>query len=328
MNPNLIKKINSIVTDKLAPGVSYAYLNGGEVTRHLVGDRQWLPQREPLTPGLLYDVASLTKVMGTLTVFLQAMAAGQVQLEERIQEFVPEFTQPTTFRQALTHTSALEGYITNRDQLPAPALKHALLTQLQTTAEVDRQVVYRDVNLLLVGWALENIYHQAIQPLITEKVLRPLALPNATFAPDSKLAVPTTFDQNGLRQGVVHDPKSAILGEHSGAAGLFASLDDFIVFTQYLFGQRQNASFPRWYQQAPRDYTAGLGRSLGWDLRTYHNTPWFYHTGFTGTFWLVQPQAQQALIVLSNRVHPQVNREFLARRNEIVQMTLESASMM
>jgi len=143
-------------------------------------------------------------------------------------------------------------------------LRHALLTQLQTTAEVNRKVVYRDVNLLLVGWALEQIAGAPIQTLITQDVIQPLGLPTATFTPNPEQTVPTTYSQaQGLRQGLVHDPKSAILGSHSGAAGLFASLADFVVFTQYLFGQRQSPAWPAWYQQPPKDATAGLGRTLG-----------------------------------------------------------------
>ena len=119
----------------------------------------------------------------------------------------------------------------------------------------------------------------------------------------------------------MHDPKSAILGRHSGAAGLFASLADLEMFTQYFFGQKQASAWPDHAQQLTRDWTAHqLGRSLGWDLRRDgKGRLWLYHTGYTGTFWLIQPQSQLALIVLTNRVHPQPNREFLGKRDQFVQ---------
>ncbi|ARY91269.1 MULTISPECIES: serine hydrolase domain-containing protein [Lacticaseibacillus] len=318
-------ELQAWVAGRIIPGFSVALMTGKDVQSRVDGDAQWQPTPAPLRPGMLYDVASLTKVIGTTTVFLQAWDQKLVAPEMPLKRFLPAFPHATTFRQALTHTSGLEGYIPHRDDLPAPALKRALMTQLAVTDEVDAKVVYRDVNLLLVGWALEQIYHQPIQTLITQQVLRPLGLPKATFQPDPEQCVPTTYDPvAGLRRGVVHDPKSAILGQHSGAAGLFASLADLEMFTQYFFGQKQASAWPDHAQQLTRDWTAHqLGRSLGWDLRhDGQGRLWLYHTGYTGTFWLIQPQSQLALIVLTNRVHPQPNREFLGKRDQLVRRFL------
>lgn len=322
-------ELQTWVTGRIIPGFSVALMTGKDVQSKVSGEAQWQPKPAPLRPGMLYDVASLTKVIGTTSVFLQAWDQKLVAPEMPLKRFLLTFPHATTFRQALTHTSGLEGYIPHRDDLPAPELKHALVTQLAVTDEVDSKVVYRDVNLLLVGWALEEIYHQPIQTLITEQVLRSLGLPKATFQPDPKQCVPTTYDPvAGLRRGVVHDPKSAILGRHSGAAGLFASLADLVMFTQYFFGQKQAAAWPDHARQLTRDWTAHqLGRSLGWDLRRdSQGRLWLYHTGYTGTFWLIQPQSQLALIVLTNRVHPQPNREFLSKRDQLVQRFLADGS--
>lgn len=327
----IFQAIAQLVQDKIVPGASAAVLAGGTVTTMVTGASQWQPKVKPLHSGMRYDLASLTKVIGTTTVFLQALTDGKVALDQPLHDFLPAFSAPTTFRQALTHTSGLEGYIPHRDELPPDQLKRALLTQLQVTDEVDSQVVYRDVNLLLVGWALEAIYQQPIQPLITMRVLHPLGLRGATFTPAPATCVPTSYDAatGALKQGVVHDPKSAILGEHSGAAGLFATLQDLIRFTEFMFGMHQAAGWPSaYYGQPPRDFTANyLGRSLGWDLRQDPGgRQWFYHTGYTGTFWLIQPQSRQALIVLTNRVHPVVNQAFLARRDVIVADFLTAAT--
>nr|WP_263849465.1 beta-lactamase family protein [Lacticaseibacillus saniviri] len=70
-------------------------------------------------------------------------------LDTSIATWLPAFTQPTTFRQALTHTSGLAGYIPHRDELAAPALKQALLTQLTTTVEVDQKSL---ITMLICCW--------------------------------------------------------------------------------------------------------------------------------------------------------------------------------
>ncbi|WP_225047546.1 serine hydrolase domain-containing protein [Lacticaseibacillus kribbianus] len=311
----------------VAPGLSAAYLHAGRADLQVLGNAQTAPHPAPLHAGALYDLASLTKVIGTTTLFLQALDAGKVALDQPIATLVPEFTGTTTFRQALTHTSGLEGYIPHRDDLAAPALRQALLTQLSVTPEVDQVVVYRDVNLLLVGWALERLDLAPIQTLITHRVLRPLDLPQATFTPHPERCVPTSYSPEfGLRQGRVHDPKSAVLGCHSGAAGLFASLEDLMRFSEFAFGTRQSPAWPASFARLAEDYTVnGLGRSLGWDLRTdAAGRTWLYHTGFTGTFWLLAPALRQSVIVLTNRVHPRPNLAFLDRRDEFVAAFLKA----
>lgn len=321
MTMTLQTTMMAAVDDRLVPGVSWAHLKGKRQTVQVYGRSQWQPTPKPLHAGMLYDLASLTKVVGTTPLFLQALAAGKVALDTPIATWLPAFTQPTTFRQALTHTSGLAGYIPHRDELAAPALKQALLTQLTTTAEVDQKVAYHDVNLLLVGWALEAMYQAPVQDLITQRVLHPMHLAQATFGPDAANSVPTTYSERlGLRAGLVHDPKSAILGEHSGAAGLFASLDDLITFAQVMLGQRTTSAFHTpWPEELMHDYTKNqLDRSLGWDLRTGRGGLWLYHTGYTGTFMLLSPQLQEALIVLTNRVHPTVNPDFLPWRDALI----------
>ncbi|WP_179395094.1 serine hydrolase domain-containing protein [Lacticaseibacillus absianus] len=319
---NGLERLRPLVSRGLVPGVSAAWLHDGVVEQLVLGQAQVAPQPAPLHSGMLYDVASLTKVMGTTMVFLQAWAEGRLTPDTPLRAILPAFPHATTFRQALTHTSGLAGYIPHRDTLAAPALQTALLTQLQVTAAVDRAVVYRDVNLLLVGWALEKVYCAPIQLLIRRRVLSPLGLMSATFNPEAARCVPTSYDAltQTLKRGVVHDPKSAILGCHSGAAGLFASLQDFERFSQLAFDPAPPPAWPATFAQLLQDHTVnGLGRSLGWDLRRdRHDRMWLYHTGYTGTFWLLQPAVHQALIVLTNRVHPVVNDNFLTWRDEFI----------
>lgn len=202
--------LQQLVSDQVVPGVSAAILSGQQVWTEVIGDAQWLPMRKPLRPGMAYDLASLTKVLGTTTVFLQALTAGKVSVDQPIHDWLPEFTPATTFRAALTHTSGLESYIPHRDELAAPALRQALIDTLKPTGP--KTVLYRDFNLLLVGWALENIYCDAIQHLIQTKVLEPLQLSGASFHPDPAMTVPTTYANGHLLQGVVHDLKPDFRG--------------------------------------------------------------------------------------------------------------------
>nr|WP_279384093.1 serine hydrolase [Lentilactobacillus kisonensis] len=63
------------------------------------------------------------------------------------------------------------------------------------------------------------------------------------------------------------------------------------------------------------DQTPGhtKNRSFGWILRTYDEHPYILHTGYTGTLIVIDKVAQQSLVFLSNRVHPNaLNKAFFS----------------
>jgi CubicO group peptidase (beta-lactamase class C family) len=323
-------RLRHMVSAGVTPGVSYAVVAGDATYQETFGNETVLPVTTPLRSGLTYDLASLTKVVGTTPLFLQATAAGKLALEQEVRTVLPEFSgADLTFRELMTHTSGLEGYIPHRDELPADALQQALTTQLHVGASRGT-VVYRDFNLLLTGWALEKVYGDVpIQHLITERVLRPWRL-DATFSPNSAETVPTTYSKvAGLRRGLVHDPKAAILGVHSGAAGLFATIPAMIHYMRVAFGDvTQTQLSSAWAQNLQQDFSNGAGRSIGFDLRYVpgQSRPWLYHTGYTGTFILVDPTARLGLVVLANRVHPVVHPGFLTLRDALIEQWLNDIS--
>jgi CubicO group peptidase (beta-lactamase class C family) len=318
------KQIQRLVTARVVPGMSYAYVHSFSTDTRVLGDLVWYPQTTPLGPNAQYDLASLTKVVGTLTVFLQAVAEGRLTPDTPVADFLPTVQdQRVTFRHLLTHTSGIAGYIPHRNALPAPQLKEALL-RLPVTDAFAQKPVYSDTNLLFVGFVLEQLYGAPIHDLITDRVLRPLGLSGAAFHPAR--AVPTLYNAAAGTNfaGVVHDPKSRILGDHSGSAGLFSDLPSLVRFVQWYLGQwapvpaplDQSVLLPLWQDWAPHHGQ----RSLGWDLRTTPaGTPVLYHTGFTGTFMALDRKHQEGLIVLTNRIYPNgQNDRFLADREIIL----------
>lgn len=325
MNEKTAALLHQLVDQKIVPGVSYAMICQDDIQTEVFGNKQLVPTVKPLEEGALYDLASLTKVIGTTTVILQLLEAKKLRLDDRVAKYLPRFTdQRVTLRHLLTHTSALSGYIKNRDQLPPAELMAALYT-LKPAAWLGKKVVYADIGLILLGQIIEAFYHRPVQAVITTEVLRPLGMKASTFTPEKKRCVPTELTATrGLIQGEVHDPKAFILGEHCGSAGLFSNLTDLIKFAKWMLAPQTipGVLAPETVAMLYADHTPthDLGRSLGWDLRyDRSNTPCLYHTGFTGTFMLLDQKGKNALIVLSNRVHPSADNEaFLAWRDKII----------
>ena len=174
---------------------------------------------------------------------------------------------------------------------------------------------------------LEAIYGQDLADILQDRVFKPFNMHHTSFvAPDKTVA--TAWD---LPKGLVHDPKAQVLGRHTGSAGLFSYLDDLIAFSQAYFANPAYLTLMQDYAKANR------ARSLAWDLvgletsaetsaETSKNQvgQWLLHTGYTGTFILLNLKTQQAVIFLSNRVHLRDERkQWIADRNVLIQAFLK-----
>lgn len=321
-----IQGVQGLIDDGVVPGVSYALLNQRDVITGTIGAQQLVPSYQALKEGQLYDVASLTKVVGTVPVIMQLIAAKRVRLEDSISAYLKDWRdRRVTIRHLLTHTSGITGYIVNRDELSASQLTKALLN-LHVGPTFDKQMVYSDTNFIFLGWIAEAILGAPIQTLIQQRVLAPLGMNDSTFSPENPLdCVPTEVStKRGLIRGEVHDPKAFVLKQHCGSAGLFATRADLITFTQAMLNASDEPFTNELKEQLPLDQTPHQKayRSFGWALVPVqfpapHYAIW--HSGFTGTFLVIDPTLQQAMIFLSNRIHPIApNDVYLGRRNAII----------
>ncbi|WP_027825410.1 serine hydrolase domain-containing protein [Lactobacillus psittaci] len=315
--------IENMVTERIVPGVNYAFLKNGQVFRSTIGFSEIYPETQQLSPSALYDLASLTKVIGTTNVLLKLYQKGELNFSEPLHDFLPEFKdERVRLFHLLTHTSGIRGWIENRDQLGPEELLDAIL-HLPVTDEFETKMRYADTNFILLGLVIEKIYGQPVQDVIMNEVVKPAGLKNTTFAPQVADCVPTAVVNGQLLQGIVHDPKARVLGARCGSAGLFSNLDDLINLVQGYLGQNDCLPFSQ-------DLTADLfaiktnrnvhARSWGWDLVFGDlKQAVLYHTGFTGTFIVIDRFRQSAMIVLTNRIHPTGhNQIFLTMRQRIV----------
>src|SRR6185312_10757402 len=119
----LIHTIESIlqsqVNRKLIPGAVVEIKKGNEILcRKAFGfaernDYQNKPLAHPekMTPGDLFDLASLTKVVGTTTAIMLLVDRGQIHVDDPVSKYIPAFgsgdKKQITIRNLLTHTAGL-----------------------------------------------------------------------------------------------------------------------------------------------------------------------------------------------------------------------------
>ena len=172
----------------------------------------------------------------------------------------------------------------------------------------DKSFHYTDVNFLLLGFWLEDRFHQPLDRLFEELIFTPWKMTETRFGPVEK-AVPTV---RGLASGSVHDPKARVLGCHAGSAGLFSTVADLERFLEHYlkddFARDLSQNFAR---------EEGKTRALGWNLEG----DWLDHTGYTGTFIMYNRKRQEAVIFLSNRTYEKDERaQWILDRNSLMDL--------
>ena len=304
-----IQKISNKIEDQIDkaiyPGASLALYQAGRWQEFYFGLAD--PQEKKATQaGLVYDLASVSKVVGVGTLAAFLYEQGKLELDLPLQDYYPAFhREDVTLRQLLTHTSGLDPFIPNRNQLTAPELKEALN---HLTALEDRTFCYTDVNFLLLGFMLEEIYGQSLDQIFQSQIFQPWGLAETSFGPVLG-AVPTV---RGVQDGLVHDPKARVLGVHAGSAGLFSTIKDLEIFLEHYLQDDFAANLTQNFSKEP-----GKRRSLAWNLEG----SWLDHTGYTGTFIMYNRKEQKAAIFLSNRTYEKDERaQWILDRNQLMNL--------
>lgn len=300
-----------------------------------VGHVDWRPSAEP-TDSTLWDMASLTKVVGMTSAMNQLVAAGKVRLDTPAQRYLPRFKDPrhkgkkkwrgptkktVTVRDLLTHRSGLPAWrpLYKEGVNPDSALSIVYATPLDTFPRI--RMVYSDLGAILLGKIVERVSHEKLDVYLKKHVWTPLGMTDTRFNPDSSLKwriAPTEYDpyRQRLIWGTVHDENSAALGGVAGHAGLFSSARDLSRFAQmYLnFGTLDGkkildrATILEFQRVQDSSFS---NRAIGWEKPTGGNSAGrrmspaaFGHTGFTGTSIWMDPANDVFVVILTNRVNP------------------------
>lgn len=301
----ILSKVEEQIAQQIYPGASLALYTRGEWQEYYLGESN--PERgEKTQAGLVYDLASVSKVVGVGTILAFLFHEKKLDLDAPLTQYYPAFhDNSVTVGQLATHTSGLDPFIPNRDALNAAELKEAL-NHLKVLDS--KRFRYTDVNFLLLGFMVEEIFHSALSDIFEQKIFQPWGMKETAFSPVAQ-AVPTV---RGVKAGIVHDPKARVLGRHAGSAGLFSTVRDLKLFLEHYLQDDFAATLTKNFSKE-----IGKTRSLAWDL----DKEWLQHTGYTGTFIMFNRLQQKAVIFLSNRTYEKDERaQWILDRNELMDL--------
>ena len=312
------------VADSAFPGaIAVIGTHAGPIATAAAGHLDWAPSPVP-DENTLWDLASLTKVVGMTSAMMQLVEQGRIDLDAPVQRYLPEWTgrwkDRVTVRDLITHRSGLPAFrqYFKLNLSPDSTLRLQLSTPLDTLPGV--RMVYSDIGAITAGKVVERASGQRLDAYLAEHVFGPLGMHDTQYLPPSSLRdriAPTEIDpwRGRKLRGEVHDENAAALGGVSAHAGLFSTAHDLDRLARaYLSGgaldgaRLAKASTIRQFTTVQD--SAFSTRALGWDTPPgagsghFLRHPAFGHTGFTGTSLWIDPAHDLYVMLLTNRVNP------------------------
>ncbi len=327
--------LRAAIRDSVFPGAALAIGRRGGLVR-LRG--YGMTSREPDARRVdaertIYDLASLTKVVGTTAAAMLLVDAGRLALDAPVRRYLPEWSGPdksrVTIRQLLTHTSGLPSglWLFGSADSPADALQQTIRAPL--VAPPGTRAEYSDLGMILLAEIVGRVANRPIDELLAAGIYAPLGMSQTGFLPplvfrDRVAPSARVPEHEFLLQGVVHDANAFRLGGVAGHAGLFSTARDLAVFAQMMLNGGAYDGVCVVSEAVVDTFTtrqAGAGeRALGWDIPSERSTAGrffsarsFGHTGYTGTSLWIDPAQDLFVVLLTNRVYDRTSSRAMLR---------------
>jgi len=301
----------------LFSAVQIAVFEKGKMTLELHDGTTTADSKDVVTRYTLFDLASLTKPIGTLVMVGDLAARGIVDLDRPLSDLLPDFTKPVKLFDLVSHNSGLPAYdawyFKYRDLQTIEERKAAIV---KYAVEFPRTLPpkYSDLNYLLLGFAMERLTGKTIDALYAEtlKMLKYQGLPPLYLTDGIELSavVATSISpQTGiLNHGNVEDENCQLIGGVCGHAGLFGTAEAVGQLLSHLL------TLP-WYRtlivegygfDRPEPTDSSYGLTATPEMRG--------HLGYTGAAFLIDLARDRVIVVLTNRTHPTADKPKMKER--------------
>ena len=238
-----------------------------------------LSNPEKMTVGHLFDIASLTKAIGTTTSVMLLSDKGLLNVDDPVCKYVKAFDTPEkrgiTIRNLLTHTAGLYEWYPMYYRASNKQESYKLIGELPLMFPVGEKRRYSDLGFVILGEIIEIVSGQSLEDFMKKNIFEPLGMQQTTYNP-LKTGIYTdiaaTSAGNPWEKRMVSDPalgytvkgidpaqwngwRTYMLrgevndgnawyanGGVSGAAGLFSTADDIQKIVDMLLNNGKNGS--------------------------------------------------------------------------------------
>ena len=252
-------------------------------------------------------------------------------------------TVPITVQQLLTHSSGLPPQVFAEDYVkrygantPDTLMRRVISTEIPRMFRPGSAYRYSCLNFITLQHILEQVTGQRLCDYAQHNVFDVLGLTHTCYFPlagepqsnpraeslrENVAATEVQPDGKPL-VAAVHDPTARFVqAGNSGNAGVFSNAEDLSVIAAAILnggvwnGRRiLKEETVEKMLSIPVGNAPVVGRALGWDTyltrsgiagSRFDRRYLVGHSGYTGTMMLLDPSTRTAVIVLTNRVHPE-----------------------
>lgn len=343
---------------RLAPGVALVIGTKDQILyAKAYGHLTYDPNSPPTTLNTLFDLASVSKAVGTTSATLLLMQDGKLSLDDPASKYLPAFDtddkRDIELRHLISHISGLPSYTSvskaeeiHKEGEPKYDALIRLIASLPMKYKTEEDYVYSCLNFLTLARINHEVAGKSQGEFLRERLFDPLGMSHTTYypTPDERTYTAPTVGGTTLLQGSVHDPLAAYISDGlfcGGNAGLFSTANDLSVFCRMILS---NGSWEgrEYFKPETIDLMAtnkvplkvhrvhgtGWGRALNPPTATKLNRGFakavMSHSGYTGTHIRFDRLSGTFLVFLTNRVFPDDKGSEYRMRREVLQVMLET----
>ena len=326
------REVNAGIAAGAFPGAVLLAGQGSLVLFHRAYGMADIFSRRAMTRDTVFDLASLTKPLGTTLAAMHLVDKGVLDLEVPVADVMPGCFSPGaprfTSRMLLTHTAGLAAwrpyfrFLSKATPTARWQLLWEMLLREPLVYQPGTMTLYSDVGFMMLARALEALSGESL-PDVLEKRIYPKMEARTLFyrfpegAGDRRYAAGQLCPwRRRLLVGVVDDENAFSMGGADGHAGLFGTapaVHRVVTSLWRCFGG--DSHHPAFSPETVRAFLTppeSGDRALGFDVPSgaepacghFFKTPTIGHLGFTGvSFWLELATGIH-IVLLTNRTHP------------------------
>lgn len=299
---------NAIAEEAIPGGVLAIVRHGRIACLKAYGNKSVVPETVPMTTETMFDLASLSKCVGTTLSFMQLVEKGQVRLNDNVSRYIPGFKPwkdpetgeevEITIQDLMTHSSGLDAYVSVANYVSEygencpDSLMAGIAARAGRHFRPGTGFLYSCLNYVTLQNILQNVTGERLCDYAQKNIFDALGLEHTCYFPmngekPSKenweslvpLCAPTEVQADGLPLvAQVHDPIARRLNSgNSGNAGVFSTAEDLCVIAACLMnggewnGRRiLSPATVKAMFTVPEENSPEVGRALGWDNSSSH----------------------------------------------------------
>ncbi|MGD6960885.1 serine hydrolase [Fictibacillus phosphorivorans] len=301
--------VEKAISDGITPGATLLIAKDGKIVKEKAyGYAQKYDMGELLDkPNLMkkdtmFDLASVTKVMGTTQGIMKLVSEGKLSVDDKVTEYIPEFgangKEHVTVADLLTHTSGLTPWYPTYLFVQTPEGVLDYINQLPLEYETGTDRRYSDFSFMTLGFIIEKITGQQLDVYLESEIYEPLKMKHTMFTPDyvNKKKIAATSWGNPYEYKMIDDPDFGydveespdlfvgwrdytLIGEVNdgnsfygnggvaGHAGLFSTAKDLAKLGQLMLNGGSYGKTELYDEKVIEDFTSeqAFGQGYGWE---------------------------------------------------------------